>query len=64
LGNTFVVSAATHEGVNLWTQALARMIKNREIKHIFLFDTVATQIITHERIKDITENELDKLIEY
>jgi Obg family GTPase CgtA len=64
LKNTFVVSAATHEGISLWTQALARMIKDREIKHIFLFDTVATETITHERITDVTENELDKLIEY
>lgn len=64
LKNTFVVSAATHEGIEIWTNALAHMIKNREIKHIFLFDTVATETIAHERITDVTENELDKLIEY
>jgi hypothetical protein len=64
LANTFVVSAATHEGIGLRTQALARMIKNREIKHIFLFDTVFTEVVVHERIKDVTENELNKLIEY
>jgi hypothetical protein len=40
------------------------MIKHREIKHIFLFDTVATEKITHERIKDVTDQELNILMEY
>lgn len=64
LKNTFVVSAATHEWIITWVNALAHMIKNREIKHIFLFDTVATETITHERIKDVTDQELDILMEY
>lgn len=64
LHNTFVTSAATHYGISNWTQALAHMIESREIKHVYLFDTVATETITHERIKDITEDELDKLLEY
>ncbi len=63
LHNTFITSAATHYGIKEWTRALAMMIKNREIKHIFLFDTVATQNIYHHKITDITNNELEKLIQ-
>ncbi len=62
LHNTFVTSAATHYGIKEWTKALAMMIKDREIKHIFLFDTVATQTVVHEKITDITSQELETLL--
>ena len=62
LHNTFVTSAATHYGIKEWTKALAMMIKDREIKHIFLFDTVATHTVVHEKITDITSQELETLL--
>lgn len=63
LHNTFIVSAATHYGIAEWTKTLANMITQREIKYTYLFDTVITHTEHHEFVTDVTENELDTLIE-
>ena len=63
LHNTFIVSAATHYGIKEWTKTLANMITHREIKYTYLFDTVMTQEIHHEFIKDVTDEDLEKLLE-
>lgn len=63
LAHTFIVSAATHYGIKDWTAALATLIKHREIKYTYLFDTVTTHKITHEFISDVTESDLDNLLE-
>ena len=63
LHNTFIVSAATHYGIPEWTKTLANMITQREIKYTYLFDTVITHTEHHKFITDVTEHELDTLIQ-
>ena len=57
------MSAATHYGIKDWTSELATLIKDREIKYTYLFDTVVTQEIAHTFVTDVTETDLEALIE-
>ena len=63
LHNTFIVSAATHYGIANWTKTLANMITDREIKYTYLFDTVVVHTEHRKFITDVTDQEIEYLIE-
>lgn len=63
LDNSFVVSAATHHGIEHWISELAQVIKSQSIKNIHLFDTVQIQEIKHQRVTDITDSDFQYLMD-
>lgn len=60
---SYIVSAATHYGIQQWIDALAQIIAHRDISYTYLFDTVAIGQEQHEFITDITEQDLPMLLE-
>lgn len=63
LSNSFVVSAATHYGIDDWTKALGNLIARKELRYTYLFDTVKTDEVYHEFVTDITDQEIEMLLD-
>ncbi len=60
--NSFIVSAATHHGIDEWTSALARLIESDTVEYVHLFDRVQVEEIKHDLITDVTERDLPMLL--
>lgn len=63
LKNSFIVSAATHRGIQEWTKELAQLIDKRALRYTYLFDTVKADTVRHEFITDVTDQEIGMLLE-
>ncbi|MBP7885111.1 hypothetical protein KAZ93_03020 [Patescibacteria group bacterium] len=63
LASSYIVSAATHYGIDIRCTAMGRMIHDNEVTHMALFDTVDQDKVFHVKITDMTETMRPWLVE-
>lgn len=61
--NSFIVSAATHFGLEDWIQKISYLIASTELKTMTLLDRVDVDTVSHIKITDVTEQEVPFLLD-
>lgn len=60
---SFVLSGATRHGLDAWLHFLTAKLRSYEFAHESILDLVEGEVVVFERIVDITDQEIDLLIE-